>query len=32
MLAQPGVERIAAFSESWPPRHFDAGHLPHQHG
>jgi len=24
--------RVAAFSESWPPLHFDAGHLPHQHG
>ncbi len=24
--------RVAPFSESWPPRHFDAGHLPHQHG
>jgi hypothetical protein len=24
--------RVAAFSESWPLRHFDAGHLPHPHG
>ena len=24
--------RVAPFSESWPPRHFDAGRLPHPHG
>jgi len=24
--------RVAGVSESWLPLHFDAGHLPHQHG
>jgi hypothetical protein len=24
--------RVAAFSESWSPRHFGEGHLPHPHG
>jgi hypothetical protein len=24
--------RVPAVSESWLPHHFDAGHLPHQHG
>jgi hypothetical protein len=24
--------RVDAFSESWSPRHFGEGHLPHPHG